>query len=168
MSTLTKKRPRDGNLMTSKMFAEVYQAFAECSGEIQAAIKDMVEIVNDSEATDDEQYSALATIAEALFPSHHNGSLGIDLRDAEDGAPENVLSVLENMDNEEESFAQRIEAILNDREMTQTDLAAASGVGQPAISMMLSRQCRPQRRTVEKIANALAIAPEELWTDFNE
>ena len=70
--TGSSKQP-DGNLMTSHLFAQVYRAFRECSDDVQAAIEDMVDIVNDSEATQDEQHAALETISEALFPSHHNG-----------------------------------------------------------------------------------------------
>jgi transcriptional regulator with XRE-family HTH domain len=47
--------------------------------------------------------------------------------------------------------------------MTQEQLAAAIGVGQPAISMMLNRNCRPQARTVKKLADALGVEIEELW-----
>ncbi len=50
--------------------------------------------------------------------------------------------------------------------MSQVELAAAIGVGQPAISMMLSRNCRPQRRTVECIARALEVTPNDLWPGF--
>jgi len=50
--------------------------------------------------------------------------------------------------------------------MTQEALAAKLGVGQPAISNMLNRQCRPQRRTVLRLAQALGISPEELWPGF--
>lgn len=47
--------------------------------------------------------------------------------------------------------------------MTQDQLAEKIGVGQPAISMMLKRQCRPQKRTVQRLAEALGVAAEELW-----
>jgi transcriptional regulator with XRE-family HTH domain len=47
--------------------------------------------------------------------------------------------------------------------MTQAQLADKLGLGQPAISMMLQRNCRPQKRTVVRLADALGVAPEELW-----
>jgi transcriptional regulator with XRE-family HTH domain len=47
--------------------------------------------------------------------------------------------------------------------LTQEQLAEKIGVGQPAISMMLKRQCRPQKRTVQRLAEALGVAAEELW-----
>jgi hypothetical protein len=53
------------------MFAFMFQAYLECSDEIQAAIRDMVAIVNDPAATEDERDAAIATITEALFPNRH-------------------------------------------------------------------------------------------------
>jgi lambda repressor-like predicted transcriptional regulator len=41
--------------------------------------------------------------------------------------------------------------------------AALVGVGQSALSMMLKRQCRPQERTVQRLAEGLGVAAEELW-----
>ena len=35
-----------------------------------------------------------------------------------------------------------------------------------AVSMLLSRQSRPQRRTVERFARARGVAPEDLWPGF--
>ena len=67
-----------------------------------------------------------------------------------------------NWIEEEATFAERLTALLEVKGMSPGGLADAVGVGQPAISMMLARQCRPQRRTVEKIANVLKVAPEEL------
>ena len=70
----------------------------------------------------------------------------------------------------QEEFQQRLDSATNDGKriaarQAQIDLANASGVGQPAISMMLSRNCRPQKRTVIRIAAALGISPGELWSD---
>jgi transcriptional regulator with XRE-family HTH domain len=68
------------------------------------------------------------------------------------------------MIEEEQTFAQRLSAFLTEKEMTQEQLASAIGVGQSAISNMLNRQCRPQRKTVARIAAALGIEPAELWS----
>jgi transcriptional regulator with XRE-family HTH domain len=47
--------------------------------------------------------------------------------------------------------------------MTQAELAEKTDVNQPAIANMLSRECRPQRRTIAKLAAAFGVEPEELW-----
>ena len=39
---------------------------------------------------------------------------------------------------------------------------------QPAVSMMVNRTCYPQKRTVEKIASALSVEPEDLWPKYDE
>lgn len=168
MSALAAKRGKklDGNLMTSQVFAQMFHAYLECNDEVQSAIRDMVEIVNAPDATEDEKEAATLTIAEALFPSHQNGAFGADLEDCDSTAPEDIKGLLHEMDDQEAAFSERVTAILADRSMTQSELASLSGVGQPAISMMLSRKCRPQRRTVERIAKALGVQPNDLWSEI--
>ncbi len=70
------------------------------------------------------------------------------------------------MDAEEATFAERLSAVMAAKGFSQSRLARASDVGQPAISMLLARSCRPQRRTVERLARALDVAPGDLWPDF--
>src|SRR5438552_18199811 len=68
----------DSAQILSKIFADVFQSFMECSNEVQVVIRDMVMVVKSPDATEEERDSALETIAEALFPSRHNGDIGID------------------------------------------------------------------------------------------
>ncbi|MGA7500029.1 MAG: helix-turn-helix domain-containing protein, partial [Isosphaeraceae bacterium] len=75
-------------------------------------------------------------------------------------------NVSKRMDLEEETFANSLVGHMKAKGISQVELAAAIGVGQPAISMMLSRDCRPQRRTVEKLARALGVPPNDLWPGF--
>lgn len=164
-TTLNPKKKVDPNLLASQQFAAVFQAYLECSDEVQTMIRDMVAIVNDPEADEDEISAAYITIGEALFPACVNGMLGVDLEEYEKikSHPKETRDVLADMDREEATFADRVSGILDSKGMTQGDLAALIGVGQPAVSMMLNRACRPQRRTVEKIADALKVPPDELW-----
>lgn len=155
----------DGNIITSRVFAEVFQAYLECSDEMQAAVRDMIEIVNDPRATSQEVDAALLTISEALFPSHYKGSLGFDLQEAEQSASSLARNTLEEMDQEEAAFAERVEALMQARGVTQSELASRVGIGQPAISMLLARKCRPQQGTVEKIAEALEVSAQDLWPE---
>ncbi len=158
----------DSGIVASKLFSEVFRAYLECSDEVQEAIRDMVEITHDPEATPDEIEAAFVTIAEALFPSHHNGHLGVDLEDCEKDAPSDVREAIDQANAEEAAFAELVAQTLETKGMTQADLAKAIDVGQPAISMMLSRKCRPQRQTVEKIAKALEVSPAEIWPPYSE
>jgi lambda repressor-like predicted transcriptional regulator len=161
----------DGNIMVSRQFAELLCAYRECSTEVQKIIESMAEIVNDSDATEDERDAAVATIAEALFPCRANGAPGVDLEEeskrilSQGGAAKQVL---QEMDEEENAFAERVTSLMKGKGWTQADLAAAIEVGQPAISMLLTRNSRPQRRTVERIARALGVAPEEIWPTYKD
>lgn len=149
------------------MFATCLCAFRECSDAIQSMIVEMAGIANDPEATLEEREAAVVTIAEALFPPGDEEPLGIDLEASKPSdAEEPERAVLEAMDAEEMEFSERLAALLKQKQMTQVQLAESIGIGQPAVSMMLSRKCRPQRRTVRKIAGALGVAPGELWPGF--
>jgi lambda repressor-like predicted transcriptional regulator len=148
------------------MFAQVFQAYMECTDEIQEVIRDMAVIVNDPEATENERSMACSTIAEALYPSRYQGRLGVDLEEAElldAGDSKEFKEICDSMDEQESCFADRVQAILEIRGMSQAALAEACQIGQSAISNLLSRRSRPQRRTVEKIAKALDVCPDEIW-----
>ena len=157
----------DSNRVLSEMFSKVFRAYMECSDEVQELIREMVEVAEADDVTDDEKEAALATIEDALFPKSRTGGLGADLEEYQESATGPSRDVLNQMKLEEATFAERLSSLLEAKEMTQEDLAEAIGVGQPAISMMLARDCRPQRRTLEKIASALKVSPEELWPGYN-
>ena len=55
---------------------------------------------------------------------------------------------------------------MQDKCVTQIQLAERIECTQPAISQMLNRKCRPQRKTLEKIAKAIDVDVRELWPDL--
>ena len=150
------------NLLTANVrtYLEVKRAFDECDPEIQGVIREMFAICDSADADDDEKNRAMATAVEALFPS-----LASDTLEFVDGIRELESSKQREseLDAEEAAFAERLKAVMESRGWTQERLAAAIGVGQPAISNMLNRQCRPQLRTVSRLAEALGVEPNELW-----
>lgn len=157
---------RETNLLNAQLFATFYRAFLECDGEVQKGILEMIHLVNSVETDPDDRIMAIRTISEALFPEDDCGELGIDVEEADKGAVENCDDGhigLKELEEEERAFAQRLTDAMKEKGLTQKQLAERSGVGQPAISMMLSRNCRPQQRTVCKLAEALGVAPSELW-----
>src|SRR5438132_8933211 len=128
----------DGNLIASEAFAKCLCAFYECSEEMQQVIVEMAKIANDSEATTEEREAAIATIAEALFPSGVQSALGIDLEESESLETEEGKATLEEMNQEEATFADRLTALLEEKGVTPSELASAIGVGPSAISLMLA------------------------------
>lgn len=155
----------DGNRIASESFAKVFQAYLECSTAVQEVIRDMVEVINADDATGEEKDAAVSTLADALFPLKHNGELGIDLEVSEKHATGEQRDAVDHMNAAELRFADKLKDLMQQRKMTQADLAAATGVGQSAISMMLNRHCRPQRRTLEKLAAGLNVSVRQLWPD---
>jgi DNA-binding phage protein len=160
----------DTNRMVSADFAAVFaRAYLQASDEVRGVIDTMTRIIADPGTDPADRESCLDTLTEALFPHRHGGALGVDLEGVRvmpsDGADEEAIAA--RMESQEESFAANLAREMARRKMSQSDLARAIGVGQPAVSMMLSRRCRPQRRTVEKIASALGVEPGALWLDLD-
>jgi len=142
---------------------DVLRAFMECSDEIQHGVLEMAQILNDSNADEDQKAAAAETLIEALYPKYHGEELGMDSAAYETWQCENEPDLEKAMDEEEATFSENLARLMEARGVTQDRLANTAGVGQSAISMMLARNCRPQRRTVEKMAKALGVKPDELW-----
>lgn len=146
-------------------------AYLECSDETQNLVKELMnEVILSEDADIDEKQMAMFSIADALFPNSHKGQHGMDLFESESEAAEHepeLASIVEEMNTEELSFAERLRAMLDENGMTQQDLADAIGLRQSAIANILSRDCRPQKRTVKKIADVFGVDPSELWPAFS-
>jgi lambda repressor-like predicted transcriptional regulator len=161
--------PRDNadrRRASAESFANIFhRAYIEASDEVRHVITSMVLIVNDPTTDADDRESCLNTLSEALFPTSHKGELGIDLEDVRmlpaDGT--DADAVTRQMRDQEATFADNLSRIMHRTGVTQTRLAELTGVGQPAIANMLARNCRPQRRTISKVADALGVPPEDLW-----
>jgi len=142
-------------------------ALKECDDELRTVAFELFGQLASGELDSDQEESTFALLAEILFPNaDRNGHPGLDLAEAEaiarseypDAGP-----ILDAMDRQEATFAERLAGCMEKSGVTQAELAAKVGVGQPAISMMLNRSCRPQKKTVRKIAAALGVTPEDLW-----
>jgi len=144
-------------------------ALARCSEPLQREVVRLLKLLDDPATDQDDRELTLRTLQEILTPDESMpawsdvetvGAHGFVDDDDEARAIEAEL------DAEEAAFSERLRAALDEKGLTQADLAERAGVGQPAISLMLARQCRPQRRTVIKFAKALGVAPESLWPGF--
>lgn len=170
MSTVIDNADRQNAIKRSQteLFALFFRSYVEAGDATRKVIRDMAEIINDSGADEAEKASALSTLMEAMFPSNApddmDGELGIDLRDFREVQDDEEQYSAH--DREEKMFSDRLRLIMDEKKITQTALAKLIDVGQPAIANMLARKCRPQRRTVEKIAEALGVPPQKLWPDF--
>jgi transcriptional regulator with XRE-family HTH domain len=121
-------------------------AIAECSDEVRDVVVRMVNVVESPRATPADRQHALATIADVLRlkPNDEDGE-----------AP-----------SQQAAFADRLRKLMTQRCVTQQELAETIGCSQPAVSQMLNRNCRPQKKTILKLAEALNVQPQELWPDL--
>lgn len=131
---------------------------------MQHHVREMIEILDAPESDDDERAMALHTLHEILFSEQRDGSVTLEhveecaVAHQPDGAAEKA-----ELDDEERRFSERLQAAMDRKGMNQSQLADALGLHQSAISMMLSRKCRPQQRTVRRLSEALGVSPTELW-----
>ena len=142
-------------------------ALKECDDELRDVALELFAQLASGELDQHEEASTLALLAEILYPNAGDkGMPGFDLVEAEKVAaadePE-AACILADMNRQEGTFADRLQATMTERGITQAELAEKIGVGQPAVSMMLNRNCRPQKKTVQKVATALGVEPADLW-----
>lgn len=142
-------------------------ALNECSPELREEAIGLFKDLDSGELDREQRSATLALLAEILYPNADaDGLPGLDLDEVERLAPEQnaeAKSVLAAMDHEEANFATKVQQLMTARGLSQVDLAEKIGIGQPAISMMLNRACRPQKKTVRRFADALGVDPSELW-----
>jgi lambda repressor-like predicted transcriptional regulator len=150
-----------------KAASPIILALEKCDPELRKEALELFSQVHAGGLDEEQLLATAALLADILFPNaDENGYPGLDLEAAEKSSvlvnPE-AKSVLERMDREEAVFAERLRALMEAKGVTQAELAAKLGIGQPAVSMMLNRDCRPQRKTVCRFAEALGVSPEDLW-----
>jgi lambda repressor-like predicted transcriptional regulator len=150
--------------------APIVLALMECDEDLREEALGLFKQLEEGGLDEEQRFATTALLAEILFPQNdHKGMPGLDLVEAETMAPDadpEAKGVLQRMDREEATFAERLRDAMRERGVTQAQLAEKIGVGQPAISMMLQRECRPQRRTVTRLAEALGVSPDDLWPGF--
>jgi lambda repressor-like predicted transcriptional regulator len=147
-----------------ELFADMFPAYQNGSAEIKEIIRSMVGVIKNPATSEEERRAATDTLVEVLFPQPE--LLGVDLENIAEIGLADAAETEAAMIAEEAAFAKTLRGLMRKHGVTQKKLAETIGVGQPAISMLLSRKCRPQRTTVKKIADALGVEPKVLWPKF--
>ena len=155
---------------------EFIHRYLECSDEVQSVVRSMFAVLEHEQTTDGDRQRAFATIADALYSDTKSekghGRYGLDLakveRESAKGHPipdrrPVVTKRLDQLDAQEAAFSERLRQILTEKNITQEELAKRLDCTQSAISKMLSRNTRPRRKTIDKLATALNVAPTDLW-----
>ena len=171
MNTLTKPNAHspkeDIQVSAFKLASPIVLALMECDDDLRKEALELFGQLNSGDLDNEQAFATTALIADILFPNaDHRGVPGLDLEEAEKIAvavEPAAAPLIEKMDKQEATFAERLRHVMETNGVTQAELAKKVGIGQPAISMMLNRTCRPQQKTIGKIAAALGVESEELW-----
>lgn len=156
---------------------ELIRLYLECSDEVQSVVRSMFAVLDHSSTTSEDRRRAITTIADALFvnPMEGHGRYGFDFLTAERDAAQKheqierrpvVSSRLDQLDSQEATFSERLRKILDEKNVTQEELATRIDCTQSAISKMLSRNARPHRKTILRMAQALNVQPTDLWPNM--
>jgi DNA-binding XRE family transcriptional regulator len=153
-------KPSNGN--QSLKISEVLLAFFQLDPGTQREIQEQLKRLDDPQTSAAERDRAEKTLAAILQSAGGKHRAGRVLSRAERFTPAHH-DLRAQMEQAEEAFAATLARLMAERQLTQAQLAERIGVGQSAISMLLKRRCRPQRRTLGKLAEALGVPVEELW-----
>lgn len=153
----------DINGSAGSLFANLFQVYLNATQGIKEVIESMTEVYNDPDADSEERAAALDTILEVFFPPTDGEAFGIDLAEVADGSAEESKEIAESMSHQNAYFADAVREHMKRQKVTQSAIAKKIGIRQSAVSMILSRKCRPQRETVKKFARALGVEPDQVW-----
>jgi DNA-binding XRE family transcriptional regulator len=157
MSAAALPGPKDGLRVST-----ILDAYLRLDKDLQETVRERVKAATSPGTPEAERRRAESAIEAALRLGREGGQPGRVLGKEERLSAEHQ-ALRQRLDQEESVFAANLARLLGERQLTQAELARRVGVGQPAISMMLARKCRPHWRTVGKIAAALGVTVEELW-----
>ena len=150
----------------SLKISEILQAFFQLDECTQQQIQEQVKRLRDPQTSEVERADAEKALATALRSAGRKHKAGAVMsRDERFSTAHHELRA--QMEQAEAKFAATLGRLMAERQLTQEELAERIGVGQSAISMLLKRRCRPQRRTLGKMAEALGVPVDELWPGFS-
>jgi transcriptional regulator with XRE-family HTH domain len=129
---------------------------AECGDAVQQVVTKLIGVIKNPDTTPAERQRTLSKIADALFINP----------DETDKVPRLACEV-EKMNTHQATFAQRLRELMEAKRISQQELADRAHCTQPAISQMLNRACRPQKKTILKLAEVLNVQARDLWPDID-
>ncbi len=133
--------------MEDKQRRRFWQALAECPTKDSGKVLMLIQTATDSATNITEREQATSDLLHILFANFEETTIQKTTHEA--------------------SFAVRLKELMAAKHLSQRELAERVGCTQPAISLMLQRSCRPQKKTILKLAEALHVHPQELWPDLD-
>jgi lambda repressor-like predicted transcriptional regulator len=127
-------------------------------------VAEMSDIIADPESSDDERGIAADAITEALAPALMADVVGKYSQFIQRSSGDESTAKVQS---EEKQFAENVRRLMDEKGWNQETLADKIGISQPAISNMLNRHCRPQNRTILRLAEAFEVSPDTVWPDFS-
>jgi DNA-binding XRE family transcriptional regulator len=155
------KRSTGNNVLK---IGEILRAFFQLDARTQQEVQEQMKRFKDPQTSEAERERAEKVLVTVLRSAGNNQAGRVISRNERFSPAHHVRTA--QLEQAEAAFAATLARLMAERQLTQAQLAERIGVGQSAISMLLKRRCRPQRRTLGKLAEALGVTVEELWPGF--
>lgn len=148
---------------------QIMIAMTSFSESVDEQLRGLTQILDDPNAAVEDKASAAETIRETFLVHCGSEEWGATLSEIGSrtvGRNPEADHIEDHLDSQEDYFCKKIRELMKEKGLTQVDLANRLGKQQAAISQLLSRGCRPQKRTILKFAEVLDVAPTELWPNI--
>ncbi len=145
---------------TMRSSTMVVERLANLSDEDRADYRELEDEYRTGE-DEDEKREIVRTMVEILL---NEPPEGISIEEIEREAQSSLegAAAAEGFEREAGGFGQNLRRVRGEKGLNQKELAAASNMTQPQISYLERGKHRPQEATVNKLAEALGVSPEEL------
>jgi DNA-binding XRE family transcriptional regulator len=153
--------PESTDLEACQGFATLLPRYLGCSKQMQSLVADLVEAFRDSGIGDEERERVLRALWVTLWQGEATASGGQKPGVSHPIMPDESLS-RKQLEQEEQALVANLQRLMEERRLTQAQLAERAGLSEPAISMLLARKYRPQRRTMRLLAQVLGVSEKEL------
>lgn len=152
----------------TSIFSDGLNIYLKSNDKIQARVRETAETLHDPDASMQQRRNATTALVNMLFPQENHFVSLDEMRDRWRAESPGNGKMVEKRERQKETFAKRLREQIEQKGLTQAELAEKADMTQPGIAMLLSRRCQPQQRTVAKLAAALGVSPEDLWPDFRD
>ena len=139
------------------------RAYLACNFVMKQAVESMIAVIDSPESDEQDKMLAYHTIDGILKMEEHAARDTFLLTDDDPGFGDRET------DSQEESaaptattFGDRIRKLMEEKGITQAQLAERMGVSQPAVNKLITKTMKPKEETAKRMLDAMKITPEEV------
>ncbi len=143
------------------------RAYLACNSVMKQAVESMIAVIDSPESDEQDKMLAYHTIEGILKMEEHVTKDTFLLTDDDpgfgdqDSAPSEASPAPTPL-----TFGDRIRKLMEEKGITQMELAERMGISQPAVNKLISKTVKPKPETLERVAQALGVLADVLSPDI--